>query len=224
MAKSASTTATMCHLVPRFRHSGAHCGSGHRQRRGSYLMPAPVITLDGPSGAGKGTLAAALAAELDWRLLDSGALYRVVGWYAVQHGLQPDDAQQIARVAAAAHSLSIEFTSADGAAAAVFCEHADVTAAIRSDQISAAASCWAALPEIRAALLQRQRAFRSQPGLVADGRDMGTVVFPDAELKFYVTASAAERSARRHAQLQGRNQWSAQPDNAILAQIYDEIV
>src|SRR5699024_3838745 len=161
-------------------------------------MTAPVITLDGPGGAGKGTLAAALAQELGWALLDSGALYRVVGWQAEQKGLSAEDAAAVAEMAVAARALNITFASVDGGRALrVYCGDREVTTAIRSDQVSAAASRWAAVPEIRTALLARQRAFRVPPGLIADGRDMGTVVFPHAPLKLFVTASAKERARRR---------------------------
>lgn len=188
-------------------------------------MQAVVITLDGPGGAGKGTLAGALAQELGWGLLDSGALYRVVGWYADRHGLLPDNDPAIASVADAARTLAIDFTCAGhGGSLRVLCDDHDVTEAIRSDRVSAAASRWAAVPAIRAALLERQRAFRVPPGLIADGRDMGTVIFPDAPLKFFVTASAAERARRRYAQLHATKELSVQKDSAILRRIYEEIV
>lgn len=187
-------------------------------------MDTPVITLDGPGGAGKGTLAGALADELGWGLLDSGALYRVVGWYADDHGLVPQDDAQVAAVARAARTLVIEFESGHGQPVRVHCEGREVTTLIRSDAVSAAASRWAALPPIRAALLERQRALRVTPGLIADGRDMGTVVFPDAPLKFYVTASAAERAARRLAQMSPTSRLSTDTDNAMLTRIYAEIL
>lgn len=187
-------------------------------------MKAPVITLDGPGGAGKGTLAGCLAEELGWGLLDSGALYRVVGWYAGDRGLAPDDDGQVAAAARAARTLAIEFASGRGQPVRVHCEGRDVSAAIRNDAVSAAASRWAALPRIREALLARQRAFRAPPGLVADGRDMGTVVFPDAPLKFFVTASAAERAARRCAQIRIANELSDEADDAMLSRLYQEIL
>lgn len=185
---------------------------------------APVITLDGPGGAGKGTLAGALASELGWRLLDSGALYRVIGWYAGQQGLTPEDDAHIAAAAGAAQTLTIEFDSGPGRPVHVYCEGRDVTAAIRSDTTSAAASRWAALAPIRAALLTRQRAFHAAPGLIADGRDMGTVVFPDAPLKLFVTASARERAKRRYDQLRPVSELSADSDNAMIDQLYGEIL
>jgi len=188
-------------------------------------MTAPVITLDGPGGAGKGTLAAALAQELGWALLDSGALYRVVGWQAEQKGLSAEDAAAVAEMAVAARALNITFASVDGGRALrVYCGDREVTTAIRSEQVSAAASRWAAVPEIRTALLARQRAFRVPPGLIADGRDMGTVVFPHAPLKLFVTASAKERARRRYAQLHAGEVLSDVQDNAILRRIYEEIL
>lgn len=186
-------------------------------------MTAPVITIDGPGGAGKGTLSAALASELGWRVLDSGALYRVVGWHAAQQGWNPDDTGAVTRAAAAAQALVIRFDASHGQPMRVYCNDADVTAAIRSDAASAAASRWAALPPIRQALLERQRAFRVPPGVIADGRDMGTVVFPDAPLKFYVTASVAERARRRYEQIRGTTSLSGADDSARLDRIKSEI-
>src|SRR5699024_5037378 len=184
---------------------------------------APVITLDGPGGAGKGTLAGALSRQLDWQVLDSGALYRAVGWQALQQGWDAQDESAVAQAAAAATTLSIRFQPRTDGLLCVHCEGRDVSNAIRSDAVSAAASRWAALPPIRAALLERQRAFRTMPGLIADGRDMGTVVFPDAPLKFFVTASAMERARRRHAQLQAQNKLSADEDYDSLSRICREI-
>lgn len=186
-------------------------------------MIAPVITLDGPGGAGKGTLAGALAATLGWHLLDSGALYRVLAWYADDRGFDPQDSAQVKQVAAAAHTLTIAFDSDDTHTARVHCDGREVTRAIRRDAVSAAASRWAALPAIRTALLERQRAFCVAPGLIADGRDMGTTVFPQAPLKFYVTASAQERAQRRYAQMQATEQLSTRVDNATLSKIYEEV-
>lgn len=161
------------------------------------MTMAPVIAIDGPSGSGKGTLAEALARELGWHLLDSGALYRIVALAALREGLETAAAERIAALAA---RLGIEFRPADGGRAVLLDGH-DVTLEIRAEQVSAASSEVAALPAVRAALLDRQRAFRRPPGLVADGRDMGTVVFPDAELKIFLEASPEVRAARRHKQL-----------------------
>lgn len=155
--------------------------------------PPPVITVDGPAASGKGTIAAGVAHALGFWMLDSGALYRLVALKAQLANLASDDA---AGIAAAAATLDVEF---DGDA--VRLDGTDVTSAIRSEEISALASKVSALPAVRSALFDRQRAFRRAPGLVADGRDMGTVVFPDAALKLFVTASAEERARRRHKQL-----------------------
>ncbi|MGE0859901.1 MAG: (d)CMP kinase [Gammaproteobacteria bacterium] len=160
-------------------------------------MPAPVIAIDGPSGTGKGTIARLIKAWLGWHLLDSGALYRVTACHAEARGVALDDAPA---VAALALNLPVGFVE-HPADTHVLLEGVDVTDRIRSEAAGAAASRVAALGAVRDALLARQRAFRQPPGLVADGRDMGTVVFPDAELKIYLTASAEERARRRYKQL-----------------------
>ncbi len=159
-------------------------------------MSVPVITLDGPSGSGKGTVGRALAERLGWHFLDSGALYRVLGLAALRRGVSLDDEAALARLA---EGLEVEF-----AGGRVLLAGEDVSGAIRSEEAGAAASKVAALPGVRQALLARQRAFRRPPGLVADGRDMGTVVFPDAPLKVFLDASAEERARRRHAQLKAQ--------------------
>lgn len=179
---------------------------------------APVITLDGPGGAGKGTLASKLARGLDWWLLDSGALYRLVGLCALREDLDADCAADLARAATLAKKLPMRFVPDADAGQRVELAGRDVTDAIRADAVSEAASLWAAQPSIREALLARQRDFVAPPGLVADGRDMGTVVFPRADLKLYITASAAERARRRLAQLSQKNV------AANLDRIYREIV
>ncbi|MEQ8231041.1 MAG: (d)CMP kinase [Gammaproteobacteria bacterium] len=157
----------------------------------------PVITIDGPSGTGKGTIARLLTAWLGWHLLDSGALYRLAGLAAEKHGLDLDDATA---VAALARDLDIAFIEADGATR-VRLAGRDVSDTIRSEACGALASRVAAHPAVREALLARQRDFRRAPGLVADGRDMGTVVFPDATLKIFLTATPEERARRRYNQL-----------------------
>lgn len=157
----------------------------------------PVITIDGPSGSGKGTVAQRLAHELGWHYLDSGAIYRVLALAALQHGLPLDDEQALAELAKAL-DLVFELTADD---LTVRLEGRDVSLAIRSEEAGNAASKVAALPQVREALLQRQRDFQKAPGLVTDGRDMGTVVFPQAPFKVYLTASAEERALRRHKQL-----------------------
>ncbi|MCB1745895.1 MAG: (d)CMP kinase [Gammaproteobacteria bacterium] len=158
---------------------------------------APVIAIDGPSGTGKGTIARLVKRWLGWHLLDSGALYRVLGFAAERRGLDLDDEQAIAPLALA---LDVAFVEGE-ADTRVVLDGADATDAIRTEACGALASRVAAHPAVRAGLLERQRAFRLVPGLVADGRDMGTVVFPDAELKIFLTASAEERARRRHKQL-----------------------
>ena len=148
----------------------------------------PVITIDGPSGSGKGTVAALLAAKLGWNFLDSGALYRLLAFAARNHGVDLTNEEALKLLAA---HLDVQFGAAkDGHGMQIILEGEEVTSAIRNEQVGAGASQVAALPAVRDALLQRQKAFREPPGLVADGRDMGTVVFPDAPLKIFLTASA----------------------------------
>jgi CMP/dCMP kinase len=158
----------------------------------------PVMTIDGPSGSGKGTVSRAAARALGWALLDSGALYRLVALAGLQAGLNLDDEAGLARLA---ETAEIRFGSGQSGEEAVWLGGREVTNAIRTEQAGNDASKVAALPKVRAALLERQRCFAVPPGLVADGRDMGTVVFPGAEVKIYLTASAAERALRRHKQL-----------------------
>ena len=177
--------------------------------------PAPVITIDGSSGSGKGTVAGRLATDLKWRLLDSGALYRLLAFAAANHGVALDNEPLLSKLAA---HLDVQFVGAtNGKAASIILEGDDVTHAIRSEQVAAGASTVAALPAVRAALLERQRAFREFPGLVADGRDMGTVVFPDAPLKIFLTASAEERARRRYLQLKAKG------DDVSLPRLLEEI-
>jgi cytidylate kinase len=158
----------------------------------------PVMTIDGPSGSGKGTVSRAAARALGWALLDSGALYRLVALAGRKADLSLDDGTGLARLAA---SFDIRFGSGDSGEELVWLDGREVTAAIRTEGAGNDASKVAALPAVRAALLERQRRFAVAPGLVADGRDMGTVVFPRAEVKIFLTASAAERAARRYKQL-----------------------
>jgi cytidylate kinase len=158
----------------------------------------PVMTIDGPSGSGKGTVSRAAARALGWALLDSGALYRLVALAGRQAGLNLDDEAGLARMA---ETAEIRFGSGQSGEEAVWLGALEVTDAIRTEQAGNDASKVAALPKVRAALLERQRRFAVPPGLVADGRDMGTVVFPNAEVKIFLTASAAERALRRHKQL-----------------------
>ncbi|CAH6780965.1 cytidylate kinase [Vibrio chagasii] len=158
----------------------------------------PVITVDGPSGAGKGTLCMLLADKLGFHLLDSGAIYRVLALAAIHHGV--DTESEDALVPLATH-LDVQFI-AEGDLVKVILEGEDVSGELRKEETGMAASKVAALPRVREALLRRQRAFSAAPGLVADGRDMGTVVFPEAEAKIFLDASAEERATRRLKQLQ----------------------
>jgi cytidylate kinase len=157
----------------------------------------PVITIDGPTGSGKGTVARALARKLGWHLLDSGALYRLVALVAAKEALALDDTDALA---AAAARMNVEFSAAADQER-ILLSGEDVTDRLRTEERGAAASKVAASPRVRSALLGRQRAFAKLPGLVADGRDMGSVVFPHATLKVFLTASPEERAQRRHNQL-----------------------
>ena len=158
--------------------------------------PVPILAIDGPSGSGKGTLAAWMAAELGWHLLDSGALYRIVAAMAVRRRLDVDHEQIMCSLA---ESLNIAFP--DGQ---VRVDDLDLTDEIRTEDIGVLASRVAVLPALRAAILEMQRNFAQAPGLVADGRDMGTVVFPDAGLKIFLEASAEARAERRYNQLKNK--------------------
>ena len=162
---------------------------------------APVVTIDGPSGSGKGTISRAVAQHAGWHLLDSGALYRLVAHAGGGQGLDPADVDGHARLAA---RMQVDFGVGPDGGERVLLEGRDVTQAIRTEAAGQGASRVAAWPAVRTALLARQRAFAQPPGLVADGRDMGTVVFPRARLKIYLTASAAERAQRRYKQLKDK--------------------
>lgn len=158
-----------------------------------------VVTIDGPSGSGKGTIAALLARELGWGLLDSGALYRLTALAAMNHGVDFEDEASLEVLAG---HLDVQFIpDEDGKELTIVLEGEKVGESLRTEEVGAMASKVAALPGVRRALLQRQRDFAEKPGLVADGRDMGTVVFPEAALKIFLTASAEERAKRRHEQL-----------------------
>jgi cytidylate kinase len=161
-------------------------------------MNIPVITIDGPSGSGKGTIGMRLVDTLGWHFLDSGALYRLLALAAGRHGVDLTDEQGLAALAVA---LDVRFERADDGGERILLDGEVVGDAIRTETCGNNASRVAALPAVRDALLERQRAFRREPGLVADGRDMGTVVFPDAPLKIFLTASAEERAQRRYKQL-----------------------
>lgn len=161
----------------------------------------PVITIDGASGTGKGTVSQILAKRLNWKFLDSGALYRVLALAAQKHSVALDNEKALEVLA---EHLDVQFIAQESESSRIILEGEDVTDVIRTEKIGNAASQIAALPAVRASLLSRQRAFRDTPGLVADGRDMGTVVFPDAELKIFLTASPEERALRRYNQLKER--------------------
>ena len=180
-----------------------------KQTKGSFIMKQKVIAIDGPSASGKGTVAARVAAALGWAYLDSGALYRLTALYARQQGVAWDDEAALAQLAAA---LPVAF--ADGA---VLLDGQAVDEAIRGEDIGMGASAVAALPQVRSALLQRQRDFLTAQGLVADGRDMASVVFPQAALKVFLTASAEVRAQRRARQL------GLALDGAAFAQILADI-
>ena len=173
----------------------------------------PVITIDGPSGSGKGTISQLLATELGFHLLDSGALYRVTAVAAQREGIDLKDSVKVAKVA---HDLAVNFSVVSDEIS-IRLNDSDVTREIRHEDISRNASIIAAQPAVREALLSRQRAFRKEPGLVADGRDMGTTVFPDAHLKIFLTASAEQRAQRRYKQLMNKG------DSVNLATLLYEI-
>jgi cytidylate kinase len=158
----------------------------------------PVICVDGPSGSGKGTLAQRLASHLGFHLLDSGALYRIVGFAALDQGIAWDDEPSVTQIA---RDLDVTFVTSDLGVRVIYCGR-DVTEPVRSVRGGEGASAVAAIPSVREALLARQRELAVAPGLIADGRDMGTVVFPDAPVKIFLEASAMARAQRRQSQLQ----------------------
>lgn len=174
----------------------------------------PVITVDGPSGTGKGTISLLLAQKLGWHFLDSGAIYRGLAYGAILNHIRNDDKQALLELA---RRLPLTFSVDESGEQQVYYEQTNVTSAIREPNCGQKASELAVIPEVREALLQRQRDYAKAPGLVTDGRDMGTVVFPDAVLKIYMDASAEERAKRRYLQLQNSK------NNASLAQVVKEI-
>jgi cytidylate kinase len=159
----------------------------------------PVVTIDGPSGSGKGTIATMLASELGWHFLDSGALYRVVALGSEAQGIAPDAVEALCRYAG---SMDLEFSTRFPGS--IVLDGQEISDQVRLEESGAKASRVAVIPELRQVLLQRQQAFRRAPGLVADGRDMGTVVFPDALHKIFLTASAEVRAERRYKQLKNK--------------------
>ncbi|KTD34234.1 cytidylate kinase [Legionella moravica] len=175
----------------------------------------PVITLDGPSGTGKGTICHLLAKHLNWNMLDSGAIYRVLAYAARQKGLDFNDINPLIDLAV---TLDLRFESSELNETKVILDNKDVSQPIRSEQCGQDASKIAVIPEVRQALLERQRDFAQLPGLVTDGRDMGTVVFPDAILKIFLYANEEERANRRYLQLKDKG------INVSLAQVVEELV
>jgi CMP/dCMP kinase len=161
----------------------------------------PIVTIDGPSGSGKGTISRAVAQRIGWHLLDSGALYRLVALAGLAAGLAEDDERRHAELA---RRMDVRFAVAAEGSERICLDGRDVTAEVRSELAGQGASRVAAWREVRTALLARQRAFATPPGLVADGRDMGTVVFPDAQLKIFLTATPEERALRRYKQLKDK--------------------
>lgn len=159
---------------------------------------AAVITIDGPGGSGKGTICRLLAQRLGWQLLDSGAIYRVLALAAMHHQIVCDDEEALQPLAA---HLDVQFSSDEQGNIRITLEGENVSHTIRTQEVADLASKIASLPRVREALLRRQRAFADEPGLIADGRDMGTVVFPQAEVKIYLTASPEERARRRYLEL-----------------------
>ena len=159
---------------------------------------AAVITIDGPGGSGKGTICRLLAQRLGWQLLDSGAIYRVLALAAMHHQIESDDEEALQPLAA---HLDVQFSSDETGNMRITLEGENVTHTIRTQEVADIASKIASLPRVREALLRRQRAFAEEPGLVADGRDMGTVVFPLADVKIFLTATAEERARRRYLEL-----------------------
>lgn len=178
-------------------------------------MNIPVITIDGPSGSGKGTIGNLLAKRLGWHFLDSGALYRVLAYLALQQGIQPDDISGLVKLS---DQVDVTFEIAeDNVSHNVVVQNEDITHEIRTESCSQLTSIIATIPEVRRALFDKQRSFLKSPGLIADGRDMGSVIFPDAQVKIFLDASDEERALRRH------NQLKAKGINVSLTQVLKEL-
>lgn len=175
--------------------------------------PVPVITVDGPGGSGKGTVSVRLARHLGWHFLDSGALYRLVAAAAMDRGIAATDEESLG---ALARDLDVTFVIG-GDEVIILLNGKQINERLRSEAVGTFASCVAAISFVRRALIESQRAFRRAPGLVADGRDMGTVIFPDAELKIFLTASVQERANRRYKQLKGKG------ENVTLSRLFRDI-
>ena len=173
----------------------------------------PVIAIDGPSGSGKGTVAMRLAEHLGWHFLDSGALYRLVAVAAINRGIAAEDSIAMGQLAS---GLDVTFGMSDDGMV-ILLDGNYITGRLRSEEVSALASRISAYPNVREALVARQRAFRRAPGLVADGRDMGTVIFPDAVLKIFLTASVEARAKRRYKQLKEKG------ENVNLTRLFRDI-
>jgi cytidylate kinase len=165
------------------------------------VVAVPILTIDGPSGSGKGTISRRVADQLGWRLLDSGALYRLVAFAGLKQGITPDAEAEFGHIAT---HLNVVFGIGAQGEEQIWLNGEEVSGSIRTEQAGEGASKVAAMPKVREALLARQRAFAVPPGLVADGRDMGTVIFPDAGLKIFLTASPEERAQRRYKQLKDK--------------------
>lgn len=181
----------------------------------SFEKNIPVITIDGPSGTGKGTICHLLAEKFGWHFLDSGSLYRVLAYAAIKQGIDLGDVNKLVSLS---HQLPLRFDVRNDNQSLVYLNDKDISHEIRQETCGQNASKIAVIPEIRKALLEKQRAFAMPPGLVTDGRDMGTVVFPKAILKIYLDASTEERATRRFLQLKDSG------NDVSLAQVIDELV
>ncbi len=181
--------------------------------------PAPVLTIDGPSGAGKGTVSSRVARALGWNVLDSGAVYRTVALAALRSNLAPDDEDGLIDLC---RDLPLTFQAGEGGIE-VLLDGKSIGDALRAEKVGVMSSQVAAVPAVRSALLDLQRSFRAPPGLVADGRDMGTVVFPNAEVKVFLDASVAERARRRFQQLKEKDQLNEQGEDVTFDRLFRDL-